>query len=143
MASTPPRRGCRDQLVIYRELKTADVNLSTNARQIQALSGVEGYDWTLADPADKDARNKLQREHNMPTYKALKDVESGIDAVLERLAVCAQGYPRLVVDASCVELLAELRTYRRKDDGTVRKDNDHLADCLRYMVYFLSREVRW
>ena len=133
----------RDQLVIYRELKTQDVNLSTNARQIIALSGAERYDWTLADPADKDARNTLARDHQMPTYKALKDVEAGIDAVLERLAVCAQGYPRLIVSASCVELLAELRTYRRKDDGTVRKEHDHLADCLRYMVYFLSREVRW
>jgi hypothetical protein len=70
-------------------------------------------------------------------------VEPGIDAVAERLALCEQGHPRLVFHANCVELLRELNLYRRKPDGTIHKEADHLSDCLRYMVYWMKTEPKW
>jgi phage terminase large subunit-like protein len=133
----------RDQLHIYTDLLTQDVPLSGNARQILNLSGADRYAWTLADPADKDARATLARDHKLPTLKAKKDVEAGIDAVAERLHVCDQGYPRLVIHDSCRELLRELAVYRRNDKGEIKKQNDHLCDCLRYMVYYLARQPKW
>ena len=133
----------RDQLVVYRELLTQDVKLSGNARQIRNLSGAEVYEWTVADPADRDGRESLARDHDIYTTPARKDVEAGLDAVGERLAVCAQGHPRLVIDPSCTELLRELNLYRRKPDGSIHKKDDHLADCLRYLVYYLSLSPQW
>jgi phage terminase large subunit-like protein len=132
-----------DQLVVYRELLTQDVKLSGNARQITNLSGAEVYEWTVADPADRDGRESLARDHDIYTTPARKDIEAGLDAVGERLAVCAQGHPRLVIDPSCTELLRELNLYRRKPDGSIHKKDDHLADCLRYLVYYLSLSPQW
>lgn len=133
----------RDQLVVYRELLTQDVKLSGNARQIRNLSGADVYEWTVADPADRDGRESLARDHDIYTTPARKDVEAGLDAVGERLAVCAQGHPRLIIDPSCTELLRELNLYRRKPDGSIHKKDDHLADCLRYLVYYLSLSPQW
>ena len=132
-----------DQLHIYCELLTQDVKLSANARQIIALSGQDRFAWTVADPADKDGRITLARDHDLHTSPARKGVEPGIDAVAERLALCEQGHPRLVFHANCVELLRELNLYRRKPDGTIHKEADHLSDCLRYMVYWMKTEPKW
>lgn len=128
----------RDQLIVYRTLLTQDVKLTANGRQIKNLSGLERYKFTLADPADKDGRQTLARM-GIPTLKAKKDVEAGIDAVAERLALTADKYPRLVVQEQCRPLLDELRVYRRNPDGTIRKEKDHLSDCLRYLCYWLTR----
>jgi phage terminase large subunit-like protein len=133
----------RDQLVIYRELLTQDVKLSGNARQIKLLSGDDRYAWTVADPADRDGRITLARDHDIITSPAKKDVEAGIDAVAERLAVTSGGYARLVIHASCVELLRELNLYRRRPDGTIHKQADHLSDCLRYMIYWMKTAPKW
>ena len=76
-----------DQLHVYRELLTQDVKLSGNARQIKNLSGGEVYEWTVADPADRDGRDSLARDHHIYTTQAKKDVEAGIDADDELLAV--------------------------------------------------------
>ena len=133
----------RDQVIVYRELLTQDVKLSANARQIQTLSGSERYSWTVADPADKDGRITLARDHNIITSAAKKDVEAGIDAVAERLTVTAQGYPRLTIQADCLELLRELNLYRRRPDGTIHKQADHLCDCLRYLVYWIKSAPTW
>ena len=132
-----------DQLHIYRELLTQDVKLSGNARQISNLSGGEAYEWTVADPADRDGRDSLARDHDIYTAPAKKDVEAGIDAVAERLAVSGQGHPRLVIHADCFELLRELNLYRRRPDGKIHKQDDHLADCLRYLVYYLGLSPSW
>ena len=48
---------------------------------------------TVADPADRDGRDSLARDHDIYTAPAKKDVEAGIDAVAERLAVSGQGHP--------------------------------------------------
>lgn len=132
----------RDQLIVYRVLKTQGEPLGHNARQVRALSEQDPgeYELTLADPADREARIKLAGEYNIPTTPARKDVETGIDAVHERLALTPDGYPRLVITEDCAALIDELVAYQRKDDGSVKKEGDHLADCLRYLVYRLQRE---
>jgi len=132
-----------DQVVIYRELLTQDVKLSANARQIKNLSGTESFAWTVADPADREGRIMLARDHEIHTTPARKDVEAGIDAVAERLAICQQGHPRLIIHSTCVELLRELNLYRRRPDGTIHKEADHLADCLRYLVYWMKVQPSW
>lgn len=132
-----------DQVIIYRELITQDLKLSANARQIKNLSGLERYQWTVADPADRDGRITLARDHDIITSPAKKDVEAGIDSVAERLALTKQGHPRLVIHSSCIQLLKELNLYRRRPDGKIHKEADHLSDCLRYMIYWMKTAPTW
>ena len=129
----------RDVLHVYRELLTQGEALGHNAEKVKGLSGGEVYDVTIADPADKEARIKLAHEYGIGTDAARKDVEAGIDAVYQRLGLTDDGYARLVIWEGCRELLRELRAYRRKDTGEVRKEADHLADCLRYAAYWVER----
>ena len=41
---------------------------------------------------------------------------------------------RLKIFKTCFPLFAELSRYHRNERGEVVKENDHLCDCLRYLV---------
>ena len=56
-------------------------------------------------------------------------VEAGIHAVYQRLAA-----GRLKIFRNLVATQSELRLYRRDEKGKVVKENDHLADALRYLI---------
>lgn len=128
----------RDQIVVYIANKTEGLHISANGRQIKNLSKLEEYKATFADPADKKGREELA-DMGIKTKKARKDVEAGINTVCEALALTAQGYPRLVIFDTCKALILELEQYRRDKNGNVKKTNDHLADCLRYLLYTRKR----
>ena len=138
----------RDQLHIYRAYKSYDVKLTGNARQVKTLSAAERYRITLADPADKEARDELRRDHALRTVAAKKPIELGIDAVHERLALTEQGYPRLVfhrngsraaIAEGAPDAIEEMELYKRDEKGVIVKANDHLVDCIRYIVYHIHR----
>ena len=56
-------------------------------------------------------------------------VEAGILKVWEYLST-----GRLKIFSNCVNLVKELRIYRRDEKGRIVKANDHLCDCLRYLT---------
>jgi hypothetical protein len=56
-------------------------------------------------------------------------VEAGLQECWERLST-----GRIKVFKSLQAFLAEYRIYRRDDKGKVVKQNDHLMDCMRYLV---------
>jgi hypothetical protein len=56
-------------------------------------------------------------------------VEAGLQEVWERLST-----GRIKVFRSLVALMTEYRLYRRDEHGKIVKENDHLMDCLRYLV---------
>lgn len=65
-----------------------------------------------------------------PATKANNDVQTGIQQVTSAL-------PRLTVDPSCVQTIAEFEAYQYPDEGKVNKDKpvkefDHAMDALRY-----------
>lgn len=90
----------------------------------------------VVDPA---ARGRAQKDgaQLLEVYKGLgldlepaqNAVEAGIYAVWTLLSA-----GRLKIFRSCQALLAEMRLYRRDENGRVVKDNDHLCDALRYWV---------
>ncbi len=43
---------------------------------------------------------------------------------------------RLVISDRCVNLLKEMRGYLLDKQGNFVKRNDHLIDCLRYLLHF-------
>ncbi len=60
---------------------------------------------------------------------AVNAVESGLLATWQRLSIGS-----LKVFAGLQNLLAEYRIYRRDENGKIVKGNDHLMDCMRYLV---------
>lgn len=60
---------------------------------------------------------------------ANKAVEAGLYKVWQMLST-----NRLKVFKSLVNWLAEFRIYRRDENGKIVKENDHLMDCMRYLI---------
>jgi hypothetical protein len=72
---------------------------------------------------------KIYQELGLNLSLADNGVEAGIYKVYQRLSA-----GRIKIFNTCQNLLAELRLYRRDENGKVVKENDHLADCLRYFI---------
>lgn len=96
-------------------------------------------DWIngVIDPASRTSSqtdgmnllNTYRSEHKLKLSLANNVVEAGVQDVQDRIAT-----GRLKLFRTLVNLNRELRTYRRKDNGRIVKQNDHLMDCLRYGV---------
>jgi hypothetical protein len=84
-----------------------------------------------ADVVDSDRTSFLQkyREHQFDVTLPIKAVETGIQAVYDRLSA-----GKLKVFASCEPWFSEFRVYKRDKHGKVVKANDHLMDATRYLV---------
>ena len=101
-----------------------------------AIKAPGGWIPGVIDPA---ARQRSQKDgvRLMQTYidlglnlhKALNAVESGIYLVWQRLST-----GKLRVFRSLSNWLLEYRVYQRDVDGQIVKENDHLMDCMRYLV---------
>lgn len=90
----------------------------------------------VIDPA---ARGRAQRDGHqllqdyidlgLDLEIAFNGVESGIYEVWQRLSS-----GRLKIFKSLRNTVGEMRLYRRNDKGKIVKENDHLLDCLRYLI---------
>lgn len=123
-----------DTVYIYDEIYKSKSEPAVVAAAIKSRG-----DWIpgVIDPA---ARGRSQKDGTQLLYiyrndlgldirPAINAVESGLTRVWERLS---QG--RLKIFSSCQNILAEYRLYRRDKKGEIVKSNDHLMDCLRYMI---------
>lgn len=130
-----------NRLYIYRVLYTEDRTIGENAREINRLSGVEKYRWTIGDPADRTGIITLNREHKIRCLPARKMVDPGIDHVSVRLQPGIDGVPLLQVLRSALPLALDIERYKRDNEGNIIKENDHLADTLRYLCTYLRLSV--
>lgn len=130
-----------DCVYLYAEYYRAKAEPSIHARAIQARG-----EWVpgVIDPA---ARGRSQRdgEQLIVNYRdlglkldiAVNSVESGLDAVWERMST-----GRLKVFSTLQNWWAEYRLYRRDKDGKIVKEFDHLMDDTRYLIVSgLSRAI--
>jgi len=108
-----------------------------------ALSAVARYqpEYIVVDPSAAGLIKSLTERH-IRVRKANNDVKVGI-------ATLTSAIPDLTVDPSCVNMIQEFESYRYPDgtrgnsDSPV-KENDHLADCARYVEMELSApKKRW
>jgi hypothetical protein len=108
--------------------------------------------WIVGDPAALDARMTLQR-HGVPitaanNSKAVHKQDSGISKI--RWALAPQGgiAPFLYIDASCKNLLREMRSYHTPEEREYKnaderpvKSDDHAVDAFRYACAKLIRST--
>jgi phage terminase large subunit-like protein len=117
----------------------------------QEIPAVHGYaiksrgEWIhgVIDPA---ARGRSQRdgerliddykELGLILFKADNEVESGLQNTLQRLVS-----RRIKVFKTCINFQKEYLLYRRDKNGKVVKEDDHLMDCLRYIVNNMKRMI--
>lgn len=121
-------------LYIYDEIYKSQKEPAIIAAAIKAKgSWIPG----VIDPASrgrlpKDGSRLIEiygRDLELDIRPAINAVEAGLAKVWERLS---EG--RIKVFVTCQNFLAEYRLYRRDMNGKVVKANDHLMDCMRYMV---------
>ncbi len=120
-------------VVVYDEYYRGEAQPSVHAIGIKARG-----DWIPGgiDPASRGrSQSACQKLYDMYSDEGLDIVkadnarETGIQTVWEMLS---QG--QLKVFASCTNFFQEYRLYRRDVRGMVVKKNDHLMDCLRYLI---------
>jgi hypothetical protein len=86
-------------------------------------------DYAGVNIADGEKVFELYKTLGLRIHQADKAVEAGIFDSWIRMTT-----GRLKVFRSMPEFLAEFRIYRRDIKGKVVKANDHLMDCMRYLV---------
>lgn len=85
---------------------------------------------------DGDQLLKQYRDLGLKLTTANNARETGIYEVWQRLST-----GRLKVFGSLGYLMGEYRIYRRDEKGAIVKENDHLMDCLRYLV--MAKPSQW
>jgi len=85
-------------------------------------------------PTDGKQLVAMYKDLGLELHYAKNDVEAGIALVGQRLSA-----RKIKVFKSLVNLQREYMLYRRDKNGKVVKENDHLLDCMRYVVLNLKR----
>ena len=130
-----------DTIYLYSEHYQGQQPPSVHADAIRARG-----DWIpgAIDPASAGANQKdgttlieEYRQLGLRLSPADNAIEAGLLACYQRLAS-----GRLKIFASLRALIAELRIYRRDENGKIVKENDHLMDALRYLIMTGIRVAR-
>jgi PBSX family phage terminase large subunit len=107
----------------------------TTPEIIEVASSLKG-NFYYPDPAEPDRIEEMRRA-KLNIREVSKDIEAGINAVRELFK-----QNRLFIHESCVNLIAELESYRypekRPDNNAPEnpiKENDHALDAMRYVIY--------
>lgn len=115
----------------------------------QALPSVHAYailsrgKWIpgVIDPASRgrsptDGKKMLlmYKDLGLQLWEAKNEVEAGISAATQRLAVS-----KIRVFKTLINFQKEYLLYSRDKNGKVIKENDHLMDCMRYILNNMNR----
>lgn len=83
--------------------------------------------------------NQLIRNYKdlgLTLYPAKNDLESGVQAVSQRLS-----FGKIKIFKTLVNLQKEYMLYKRDKHGRIKPENDHALDCLRYIVLNMNRMI--
>lgn len=122
-----------DIVYLWSEHYRGEAEPSVHATAIRSrapwISGV--IDPAARGRGQKDGDQLLQMylDLGLELTPANNSVEAGIFQVLERMST-----GRLKIFSTLQNTLAEFRLYRRDEKGKIVKENDHLMDCMRYLI---------
>lgn len=123
-----------DTAYIYTEYKRGQAEPAVHAARIKELQ--KGWIPGVIDPAahtrsqvDGAKLVHLYRQMGLKLREAKNEVEAGIYGVWERLSS-----GKLKVFKNLHSWREEYVLYRRDMDGKIIKENDHLMDCMRYLI---------
>lgn len=127
-----------DTLYIYSEYY---IGQQPPAIHAHAIRGRGQWIPVVIDPASR-GRSQVDGTQLMQSYKelglqlfpALNEVESGIQNAWNRMTT-----GKLKVFNTLPNFAKEYSLYRRDLNGKIVKDNDHLMDCMRYLVNNINR----
>lgn len=125
-----------DVLYVYDEYMGRNQLASVNARAINLKGSMRGVVDTSAFRKSPTEGLEVIREYEnegLDLVGAMKSVEPGIQAVWERLAT-----GRLKIFKTCYVHRAEYEVFHRDDRGDPVKNNIHMMDALRYVVYMIK-----
>jgi phage terminase large subunit-like protein len=110
---------------------------SSPADVAQAIKCRNRFQWGVVDPASR-GRSQIDGKSLMNEYRdldlKLRPAKNAVEAGLHRVQML-MSTGKLKVFPSCMKLLAELRKYSRDENGKIRKQDDHLLDALRYVLF--------
>lgn len=132
----------KDIIYLTREYKRGQAEPEVHASAIKR--GSEGMTGA-ADPASRGRSQKdgsrlmdIYSDLGLQLIMANNRVEAGLFEVWLRMTT-----GRLKIFNSLALTIAEARLYRRDDKGRIVKENDHLMDCLRYLVATADHVLTW
>lgn len=121
------------RVVIFNEYYRGQAEPSVHAAAIKSrgawMPGVVDPAARGRGQADGLKLSELYADLGLDLEPAINARESGIYTVWEALST-----GQLKIFRSCVNTMNEYRLYRRNEKGDVVKSNDHLMDCLRYLI---------
>ncbi len=98
------------------------------------------YEWRQGyDEAETWFMNEMMdnfNEHFEPSMKATNDKEAGLTLIKDMLLM-----GKLIISDKCKKLYWELDNYYKDKNGQIPKKNDHLIDCLRYILAALYYKI--
>lgn len=121
-----------DTLYLYSEHYQGLAEPAVHASAIKARGDMTGYiDPAAQGGSQADGEKLIQLYRNEGLKLALADnaKEAGIFDVYQRMTT-----GRLKIFTTLTNLQKELPLYHRDGNGAIVKRNDHLCDCLRYLV---------
>lgn len=100
----------------------------------------------FADPSGKQGIIEM-RNLGLNCYRAMNDIALGVDEVKRRMEIqSSNNLPKLFILDTCTELRRELKVWEhgmlpdgKPDLDSYEDGNDHILDCLRYMVFTFPR----
>jgi len=121
-----------DTLYLYSEHYMGQAEPAVHASAIKGRGKMTGF----IDPASRGRSQhdgsqliQLYRNEGLTLQLADNAVEAGIFDVYQRM-----NSGRLRIFSTLLNLQKELGVYHRDDQGKIVKKNDHLCDCMRYLV---------
>lgn len=121
-----------DFAYVYGEYKRGEVDVPVHAAAMKKRGVWIPFvgDAAAVNQGNGDKIIELYKKQGVRMRLAEKAVDAGIQEVLTRLL---DG--RLKISSTCTKLIEELRSYSYDENGAIRKQDDHLADALRYAIY--------
>jgi len=128
-----------DRAHVIEEFYQRRVIQTTFVDAVRDMARRYGVEAVYVDPSAAGLIAEMQAAQ-LNVYPAMHDVNDGIQLVKAQLAIAGDGRPRLTVEPSCANTIAEFESYVwAKDKNGValdkpEKQNDHAMDALRYAL---------